>query len=142
MFRKIITTTLVAVSVAVASTAPAFAAVVRRDFDISDPRGTGTDFLGRTNTYDTNVRITGTLRADRTLIVAWSCVSPSISGCNLVANQKKLGESDDRRGQATSSVRIDKTFNRASGQNPYVRACFTRSDGVASCSSWTAGTVA
>ncbi|MDX2969212.1 hypothetical protein PWY87_31905 [Kribbella solani] len=136
MIRRIIVTALAALTVAIASTAPAAAATTYKEVDIYDPAGRGA-FIGQTATDSTKVRITGEIRGQGYRVTATACISASISGCGLVANQHALGVADGR--SANKYLGVDKTFGRTSGQTTYVRACFLGATGVSTCSSWTAG---
>ncbi|GAA1585551.1 hypothetical protein GCM10009804_47230 [Kribbella hippodromi] len=136
MLRKIIVTALAVIAIAVTSAAPA-AAVERKDFEIKDPAGTGSDAHGRLNTYGTYFIVKGRILAFQSKVTAYACISASISGCNLVGNQKTLGTADGRVNEDEAD--INKRYNRASGQAIWVRACFLHPNGVTNCTSWTAG---
>ncbi|GAA2830282.1 hypothetical protein [Kribbella solani] len=136
MIRRIIVTILAALTVAIASTAPAAAATTYKEISIYDPAGRGA-FIGETATDSTKARITGEIRGQRYRVTVYGCVSANVSGCGLAANQHKLGEADGRT--TDKYFAVDKTFRRTSGQTAYVRACLLAANGVSTCTSWTAG---
>ncbi|MDX2969213.1 hypothetical protein [Kribbella solani] len=132
LFRRFIAIALVTSSAVAVSAAPASAA--GRKFEIKDSNS-WSNLHGSISSSRTSATVSGTLVADSTRVTAWGCVSASISGCSLVANQKKLAEYDTRR-QGLYAKDFTKTLSKTSGQSVYVRACFTWTQGHGACSGW------
>ncbi|GAA2818555.1 hypothetical protein [Kribbella solani] len=138
MFQKITLAALACVSIATLAVAPASAesGATRREFEIKDPLRGGNNFRGSLITSNTEATFDGYADAYIVKLTGLACISASISGCNLVGNQKKVVEMDSRPHSDFLHYRVNKTYTKTSGQSVWVRACFVHADGTGTCSGW------